>query len=56
MKTWVIDAFADKPFTGNPAAVCVLDSKRADDWMLQHAAALCESGWQTIERSSPARR
>ena len=25
MKQYIVDAFADKPFTGNPAAVCVMD-------------------------------
>lgn len=28
-----IDAFADKPFAGNPAAVCLLDAPRDDNWM-----------------------
>ena len=28
-----VDAFADRPFAGNPAAVCVLESPRPDDWM-----------------------
>ncbi len=28
-----VDAFTDKPFAGNPAAVCVLDAPRADEWM-----------------------
>ncbi len=28
-----IDAFTDTPFSGNPAAVCVLDDKRDDSWM-----------------------
>lgn len=28
-----VDAFADRPFTGNPAAVCVLDEPRDDAWM-----------------------
>jgi PhzF family phenazine biosynthesis protein len=28
-----IDAFADKPFTGNPAAVCLLDSAADPVWM-----------------------
>jgi len=23
---FVVDAFADRPFTGNPAAVCLLDA------------------------------
>lgn len=28
-----VDAFADRPFGGNPAAVCLLESAREDDWM-----------------------
>jgi PhzF family phenazine biosynthesis protein len=28
-----VDAFTDKPFTGNPAAVLVLDDAPSDDWM-----------------------
>lgn len=33
MKLYQIDAFTDERFTGNPAAVCVLDGRRDDDWM-----------------------
>jgi PhzF family phenazine biosynthesis protein len=28
-----IDAFTDKPFAGNPAAVCILSNARSDEWM-----------------------
>ncbi|MGB3755604.1 MAG: PhzF family phenazine biosynthesis protein [Rivularia sp. (in: cyanobacteria)] len=28
-----VDAFTNKPFAGNPAAVCVLDSLKDDEWM-----------------------
>ena len=28
-----VDAFADRPFTGNPAAVLVLDEMPSDEWM-----------------------
>jgi PhzF family phenazine biosynthesis protein len=28
-----VDAFADRPFTGNPAAVCVLERPRDEGWM-----------------------
>jgi PhzF family phenazine biosynthesis protein len=28
-----VDAFADRPFVGNPAAVCVLDHSREEAWM-----------------------
>ena len=30
---FVVDAFASSPFTGNPAAVCVLDSPADEAWM-----------------------
>lgn len=32
-----VDAFTDKPFAGNPAAVCVLPEAREDRWMQQVA-------------------
>jgi PhzF family phenazine biosynthesis protein len=35
---WVVDAFTDRPFAGNPAAVCLLD-RPADDGWLQRVAA-----------------
>ncbi len=28
-----VDAFTDRPFSGNPAAVCLLDELREDSWM-----------------------
>ena len=30
---WQVDAFASGPFTGNPAAVLVVDQMPSDDWM-----------------------
>jgi len=33
LKIYQVDAFTDKPFSGNPAAVCVLDSRGDADWM-----------------------
>ena len=30
---FIIDAFTDRPFAGNPAAVCLLDGDRDDAWM-----------------------
>lgn len=33
----VIDAFADKPFHGNPAAVCLLERFPSDQWLQQVA-------------------
>jgi PhzF family phenazine biosynthesis protein len=35
---YLVDAFTDRPFAGNPAAVCLLESYRDAAWM-QHAAA-----------------
>ena len=33
MNYYVVDAFADEPFGGNPAGVCVLDRELSDDIM-----------------------
>ena len=33
MRQYIVDAFAPKPFTGNPAAVCVMDAWPSDDSM-----------------------
>jgi PhzF family phenazine biosynthesis protein len=33
MKIYQVDAFTDKPFTGNPAGVCVLPAPKDDAWM-----------------------
>lgn len=33
MKQYVVDAFTDKVFAGNPAAVCVMDAWLPDDLM-----------------------
>lgn len=30
---FIVDAFTDRPFAGNPAAVCLLDAPREDSWM-----------------------
>ena len=30
---WLIDAFTDRPFKGNPAGVCWLEHAVPDDWM-----------------------
>ncbi len=38
MKYYVVDAFADAPFTGNPAGVCIMD-EWPGDWELQAIAA-----------------
>lgn len=37
---FVIDAFADAPFGGNPAAVCLLDAPAEPEWMQSVAAEM----------------
>ncbi len=33
IKIYCVDAFTGKPYTGNPAAVCLLPAKKPDEWM-----------------------
>ena len=40
MQIFQVDAFSDRPFAGNPAAVCLLDAPREEEWMLAVAAEL----------------
>jgi PhzF family phenazine biosynthesis protein len=50
LKIFQVDAFTDKPFTGNPAAVCILPEARDEIWMqnvaremnLSETAFLCQ--------------
>ena len=52
MRIFTIDAFAEKPFTGNPAAVCILDSERNDAW---HQSVAVEMNYsETAFVRSPA--
>ena len=37
---YFVDAFADRPFTGNPAAVCLLDAPAPAAWMQSLAAEI----------------
>ena len=37
MKQYIVDAFTNKPFTGNPAAVCVMDSWPSEEAMMKLA-------------------
>jgi PhzF family phenazine biosynthesis protein len=36
-KIFQVDAFTDRPFSGNPAAVCILEAPREAGWMLDLA-------------------
>jgi len=40
MQTYVVDSFTDKPFAGNPAGVCVLETPLDDETMLLVAQEL----------------
>jgi predicted PhzF superfamily epimerase YddE/YHI9 len=40
---WVVDAFTDRPFSGNPAGVCLLETAPGEDWMRAVAAELKHS-------------
>ncbi len=33
MRQYIVDAFTNKPFSGNPAAVCVMDRWPSEDYM-----------------------
>ena len=38
MRQYIVDAFTNKVFSGNPAAVCVMDKWPEETWMMQLAA------------------
>lgn len=40
MRIFQVDAFAERPFAGNPAAVCLLDDARPRPWMQSVAAEM----------------
>lgn len=40
LKITQVDAFTDKPFSGNPAAVCILPEPRDDHWMQSVASEM----------------
>lgn len=39
-KIFTVDAFTDKKFSGNPAAVCLLEENKDDGWLLNVAAEM----------------
>lgn len=56
---FIVDAFADRPFTGNPAAVCLLDGPLQDPKWAQALAAemnLSETAFVEPEASDGTRR
>jgi predicted PhzF superfamily epimerase YddE/YHI9 len=51
-----VDAFTDRPFAGNPAAVCLLPGPREADWMQQVAAEMNHSETAFLHREGDAFR
>jgi PhzF family phenazine biosynthesis protein len=47
-----VDAFASRPFEGNPAAVCLLDCERPDEWLQSVAAEMNLSETAFVLRDS----
>ncbi len=45
-----VDAFTDTPFTGNPAAVCLLEDKRSETWMQALGTEMNVSETAIVER------
>ncbi|GIH68924.1 PhzF family phenazine biosynthesis protein [Sphaerimonospora thailandensis] len=43
MRIFTVDSFTDRPFRGNPAAVCLLDETVPDEWMQAVAAEMRHS-------------
>jgi PhzF family phenazine biosynthesis protein len=54
MQLSLVDAFAAGPFTGNPAAVCVVEKPRADAWMQAFAAEMAQSETAYLEQRGDA--
>lgn len=53
MKLHIIDAFTDRPFGGNPAAVCELTQRMPDEWMQKVAAEMNLSETAFLFREGP---
>ena len=49
-----VDAFTDRPFAGNPAGVCILETARDDAWMQQVAREMNISETAFLERRDDA--
>ncbi len=50
---FIVDAFAEAPFTGNPAGVVLLDEPRDDSWRQAIAAELRHSETSFVEPAGP---
>ena len=52
MRIYTVDSFTDQAFKGNPAAVCLLDSARSDEWMQSLASEMRHSETAFVTRPS----
>lgn len=43
MKIYQVDAFTSRPYTGNPAGVCILHEAKSEEWMLNIANEMSAS-------------
>src|SRR5690349_2190604 len=48
----VVDAFTDRPFSGNPAAVCILPEPRSARWMQEVAHEMNLSETAFLQRQA----
>ena len=48
---YIVDAFATGPFTGNPAAVCIVEQEKSAQWMQQVAAEMNLSETAFVSRN-----
>jgi len=53
---FLVDAFAERPFTGNPAAVCLLDSWPEDAWLQAVAMEMNQAETAFLVREGAAYR
>jgi PhzF family phenazine biosynthesis protein len=53
-KTYHVDAFAEKPFEGNPAGVCLLDEDKPSEWMQSVATEMNLSATAFIRSAESA--
>ena len=50
MKLYIVDAFTNRPFAGNPAAVCLVEHEQSSEWMQTVAAEMNLSETPTLAR------
>ncbi len=53
MRMYIVDAFTDTPFAGNPAGVVLLDAPADEEWMQAVAAELKHSETAFVEANAP---